>query len=359
MKLEAVVTDAGWFEGGWPGGAGNWTPRKDAYPNGMGPVAREAQRCGTTYGLWFEFERVMAGTWLHRQHPEWLLRRTDGPDTLCLLNLALPEARTYLLQILKGFMDLPGFRTYRQDFNMNPLPFWRHSDPPDRQGVAEMKYIEGLYAYWDEIRNMCPDGLRIECSSGGRRIDLETVMRMHVHQKSDYWFHNEVDQGSIWGLSQYLPNNVFMAPINRMDDRSFHSAMAASLCLGWIADAPEFDKTRAQQLTAAYRQVQPLLVGAWYPLRPYCRDGSRWMMSQFHRPDLAQGLILVIPPLNNTQRSVEIAMRGLDPQAAYELHYQILGDRVTVSGEHLMNQFRLLVPEGDGGERILYRKLDP
>ncbi|MEK7399200.1 MAG: NPCBM/NEW2 domain-containing protein, partial [Candidatus Poribacteria bacterium] len=32
LGLEALITDAGWFEGGWPAGAGNWTPRKDAYP---------------------------------------------------------------------------------------------------------------------------------------------------------------------------------------------------------------------------------------------------------------------------------------------------------------------------------------
>jgi alpha-galactosidase len=204
---------------------------------------------------------------------------------------------------------------------------------------------------------MCPEGLRIECSSGGRRIDLETVMRMHVHQKSDYWFRNEVDQGSIWGLSQYLPNNVFMAPINRLDDRSFHSAMATSLCLGWIADAPDFDMERARHLAAAYQAAQPLLVGAWYPLRPYCRDGSQWMASQFHRPDLDRGLILVIPPLKNTERSAKLALYALDSQATYELHYRIGNNRVTANGADLMKGLRATVPAGDGGERILYRKL--
>ena len=43
LGLEALITDAGWFEGGWPAGAGNWTPRKDAYPQGMGPVAAAAK----------------------------------------------------------------------------------------------------------------------------------------------------------------------------------------------------------------------------------------------------------------------------------------------------------------------------
>ena len=46
LGLQAVITDAGWFEGGWPAGAGNWTPRKDAYPGGMGPVAAAAKERG-------------------------------------------------------------------------------------------------------------------------------------------------------------------------------------------------------------------------------------------------------------------------------------------------------------------------
>jgi alpha-galactosidase len=76
LGLEALITDAGWFEGGWPAGAGNWTPRKDAYPEGMWPVAAAAKQNGMVYGLWFEPERVVAGTELHRQHPDWVL--TDG-----------------------------------------------------------------------------------------------------------------------------------------------------------------------------------------------------------------------------------------------------------------------------------------
>ena len=49
-----------------------------------------------------------------------------------------------------------------------------------------------------------------ECASGGHRMDLETVMRMHVHQKTDYWFDDQADQTAIFGLSQYLPNNVIV-----------------------------------------------------------------------------------------------------------------------------------------------------
>ena len=213
LGLEALITDAGWFEGGWPAGAGNWNPRKDAYPQGMGPVAAAAKQHGMVYGLWYEFERVMAGTPLAKGRPQWLLKSVDGPQDTYLLNLGLPEVRQYLFDIVKGFLDLPGFRFYRSDFNMDPLPYWRHTDLPDRQGIAEMKYIEGLYDFWDRLAQAWPDAFREECASGGRRIDLETVMRMHFHQKSDYWFDNKVDLAVVWSLSRYLPNSIFTTPL--------------------------------------------------------------------------------------------------------------------------------------------------
>lgn len=354
--LEALLTDAGWFEGGWPNGAGNWTPRKDAYPDGMAPVAAAAKEHGMIYGLWFEPERVVAGTRIEKDHPEWLLRASDGPQHTYLLNFGLREVQDYFFEIVKGFMNLPGFRVYRQDFNMDPLPYWHFSDTPDRQGITEIRYIEGLYAYWDRIAATWPDGLRIECASGGRRIDLETVTRMHVHQKSDYWFDNEVDQASIWGLSQYLPNNCFMAPINRMDDYSLHSAMATSLCMGWIADAEDFDAERGKKLLDRYREVRRLLIGAWYPLLPYSREKTDWIASQYHRPDLDEGMILVFRRGESPLDNVNLKLHGLDPEAAYELRSDRTGERETRRGKELMARFEIALPEKGSSDLIAYRR---
>ncbi len=357
LGLEALITDAGWFEGGWPAGAGNWNPRKDAYPQGMGPVAAAAKQHGMVYGLWYEFERVVAGTPLAKGRPQWLLKSVDGPQDTYLLNLGLPEVRQYLFDIVKGFLDLPGFRFYRSDFNMDPLPYWRHTDLPDRQGIAEMKYIEGLYDFWDRLAQAWPDAFREECASGGRRIDLETVMRMHFHQKSDYWFDNEVDLAVVWSLSRYLPNSTFTTPLVRLDDRSFHSTMATSLIPGWIADEKGFDVARAKKLADTYRRLRHLLVGGYYPLTPYSRDGKHWMGLQFHRPDLGEGLVLVMPPRDSADRSLLLKLHDLVPAATYEVQAEIRGQREQKTGAELMKGLLVALPTGDGGERIVYRKL--
>ncbi len=357
LGAEAVLTDAGWFEGGWPAGAGNWTPRKDHYPDGMAPVALAAKEKGIIYGLWFEPERVVAGTDIHVTHPEWCLASTSSPQSTYLLNFGLPEVQDYFFNIVKGFMDLPGFAVYRQDFNMDPLGYWRHNDAPNRQGITEIRYIEGLYAYWDRIAETWPDSLRIECASGGRRIDLETIPRMHIHQKSDFWFHNEVDQASIWGINQYLPNSTIHTPINRLDTYSFHSAMATSLNLGWIADAPDFDTARAATLLNRYREVRHLMVGGAYPLTPYSRDTTEWLASQYHRPDLDEGMILVFRRSDSPYRALDVTLRGLNADAVYEVSSDRTGATRRVAGTQLMAGYTITLDERHSSDLIVYRKI--
>jgi alpha-galactosidase len=380
LGLEALLTDAGWFEGGWPEGAGNWTPRKDHYPDGMGPVAQAAKDKGMIYGLWFEPERVMAGTALHLEHPEWLLSAPGGGVTY-LANFALKEVQDYFFEIVKGFMELPGFRVYRQDFNMDPLPYWSASDAEDRQGVSEMHYVEGLYAYWERIHETWPDALMEECASGGHRIDLGTVMRMHVHQKSDYWFDDEADNASLFAVSAYLPNNVIAAHLRELDDYSFHSTLASSLCLGWIADDPAFDAARGKALLERYREVRHLLVGAWYPLFPYPHDyygldtaelrhwlwdsydqaahkglHTGWVGSQFHRPDLDEGMLLVFRRTDSPYRTATVELHDLDRAAAYELTSGGSTERRT--GAELMDGLELTIDTPRESKLITYRKVE-
>jgi len=361
IGLEAFVTDAGWFEGGWPKGAGNWTPRKDAYPDGMGPVAAAARESGMIYGLWFEPERAMAGTALDRLHPEWLLPSAvledSGIHHALLANFGLREVQDYFFNIVADFMALPGFRFYRQDFNMDPLAHWQYNDAPDRKGITEIKYMEGLYAYWDRIRATWPDALLENCASGGRRIDLETVMRLNIHQKTDYWFHDEADQAQIWGLSQYLPNNVFVSHISRMDEYSFHSSLASSLCFGWIADDPAFDTEQGRKYLARYHAVRRLLVGAWYPLLPYSLGGTEWMASQYHRPDLGEGMILCFRHPDCPYSSVDVALRGLIPGATYELDSDRTGARTVHTGAELLSSLKLSLPEPRSSDLITYHQL--
>ena len=357
LGVQAVITDAGWFKGGWPAGAGNWDPDPAKYPDGMAPVAAGAKACGMDYGLWFEPERVVPETTIDKEHPAWVLRAGDkGGVWGGLLNFGLPQVQEYFFRIVERYMKLPGFCVYRQDFNMEPLQHWRDNDAEDRQGITEMKYIEGLYAYWDRIRQAFPDAIMEECAAGGRRIDLETVMRFHLHQKTDHWFNNTLDQASLFGLAQYLPNSIVVAHLNQLDDYSFRSTMASSLCLGWIADGPQFDLARAKTLTGRYLALRHLLVGDWYPLTPPTRDPESWLASQYYRPDLGEGMVLVFRRERSPQQRLMVKLKGLDPHAIYRVTSDAgLPDR-TFSGRALMDGYEIAIPGAPGSDLIVFRR---
>ncbi len=367
LGIEAVITDAGWFIGDLPPGAIDWVPDPEQYPRGMGPVAAAAHECGTRYGLWFEPERVIEDSVVLRRHPDWVLRhRGDDAErkrhakSVGVLDFALPEVREYFLDIIDGLMKLPGFGCYRQDFNpdirTHPLQWWRDNDAPDRQGITEMRYIEGLYTFWDELIRRHPDTFRVNCAGGGRRIDLETILRFHVHQKTDLHLHYHTHQNALHGLSQYVPNGIIMSALDWMDSYSFHSAMAGSICLGWRADAPEFDMARARQLADLYREVRHFLNGDWYPLTPYNRGLDAWLGSQYHRPDLDAGMLLVFRRAMCRTNTLTVALGGLDAKAAY-----VLTDRETEvvtekPGEELLSAYAISLANAPSSTLITYRK---
>ena len=74
---------------------------------------------------------------------------------------------------------------YRQDFNFQPLEYWRNNDASDRRGITEIKHINGLYKLLDALLDKFPNLLIDNCASGGRRIDIETLRRSIPLWRSD------------------------------------------------------------------------------------------------------------------------------------------------------------------------------
>ncbi len=144
--------DAGWYvnNGSWTN-TGTWEADTGRFPRGLRPIADHAHERGVKTIVWFEPERVTADTWLANNHPEWVF----GPPGL--LDLGNPEAREWLTDHIDRFLTKQGIDLYRQDFNIDPLRFWRGNDTEDRQGITEIRHVTGYLAYWDELRRRHPE----------------------------------------------------------------------------------------------------------------------------------------------------------------------------------------------------------
>ena len=57
----------------------------------------------------------------------------------------------------------------------------------ERQGIAEIKYINGLYATLDELLDRFPGLVIDNCASGGRRLDYEMCRRSVPLFRTDYF----------------------------------------------------------------------------------------------------------------------------------------------------------------------------
>ena len=326
LGCEAYWMDAYWYPRPWHQNVGNWYPRPDDFPRGLRPLADAAHRAGMKFVLWFEPERVWPGTQFDREHPEFLLQLTEGGNRL--YNLGDPKARQFLSDFLDQRIKQWGVDIYRNDFNIDPLPFWRKHDAADRQGVTEMRYIEGLYRLWSELMQRNP-GLTIDnCASGGRRIDLETCSLSYPLWRSDlndigeglkgesYWPRMAVgDQVHVAGLALYIPFQS--GPLWDMHPYSFRSAMTSSVVLYERILHKDFPAELARKGIAELKRLRPLFVGDIYPLMELTTSQKDWYAYQLHRPDLNRGCALVFRRPEAADDTRSIRLHKIDPAARY------------------------------------------
>ena len=322
LPMDYYWIDAEWYgQGGWPMNVGNWTVKPDLYPQGFRPLSDALRQSGRKLMLWFEPERVFRGTAWQREHPEWLL----GPrGDNALFNLGNPSAREFLTRFVSDRIVEYGLGCYRQDFNMDPLPFWQAADASDRQGMAEMRHIEGLYAFWDRLLAQHPSLLIDNCASGGRRIDLETIGRATPFWRTDGPRDPIAHQCHTHGLLAWVPLSA-TSQDRAGDDYEFRSSMGSALCLNWwvSGDAPAaripdtFPWDWARRTLAQYLKLRQFYYGDYYPLTKHSQARDVWMSYQLDRPDLRAGLIVALRRPDSPYENARFRLRGLNPNASY------------------------------------------
>jgi alpha-galactosidase len=372
LGVEAFWLDAGWFEGGWPSGVGSWVPKKQAFPNGLKPLGAAAHQAGLKFVLWFEPERVNPASRIGREHPEFVLGWKNGKSGDGLFNLGDPAARAWLTELLSGTIKEAGVDIYRNDFNMAPLPFWQKADEPDRQGITENRYVEGLYSLWDELRKRHPGLLIDNCASGGRRIDLETCTRSYPLWRSDTqcaalandqtgtkW---DPQNNSLWdqaqtaGLSLYVP--LHAAGMWGCDKYSARSVATTGGSLCQDVRSKDFSREAALAAIREMKELRPLYQGDFYPLADVSVKPDVWCAWQFDRPELGRGFAMFFRRPKATGASFEAALQGLDPKARYEVTFAE-ADKVERHTGAELSRLKVEIDSAPGSLLVTYRNLAP
>jgi alpha-galactosidase len=322
-----------WYPGGFPGGTGTWEPDLQKYPRGLKPIGDAAREAGLGYLLWFEPERVAAGTQIAREHPEWVHGGANGG----LFRLDIPEARQWLTDKIDVQMSLARLAWVRWDFNMPPLGSWRSADAPDRQGMTEIRHIEGLYAMWDELARRHPGMLMDICASGGRRLDIEMLTRGLPLWHSDLQCegaHPEADQLQNAGLYYWIPLHA-CGVFGTEPSYAFRSAATTGNIFALAAHAPE-NAEGVRRSIALQKKLRPLVLGDFHPILPHSADKGKWFAYQFHRKDPDAGYLIAFRRAGCPDAtSPVLSVRGVRQRAKYTVTFHDTGEQRVMTGADL------------------------
>jgi alpha-galactosidase len=337
---------------------GNWTIEKSRFPNGLKPVADAVHAVGAKFMVWFEPERVRKGTQIYKEHPDWLLMQPNRDDAL--FDLGNKEARLWLTNLISDFIKKEGIDYYRQDFNMDPGPFWKLNDKPDRIGISEAKHIEGLYAFWDSLLVRFPNMIIDNCASGGRRLDLETTSRSAPFWRTDYQYGEPNGyQNHTFGLHFYLP--IHGSCVYKTDSYTYRSGLGATMVMNWEVTGKACEPIgEIQKRIADYKKLRPYYYAVYYPLTNGIKDYTRdnyYLAYQLNRPENKDGIIVAFRREQNNDESIPVKLGGLTSDTTYELYFEDYGIRINKSGKELLEGIDLKIPSKPGSLLIWYKAL--
>lgn len=369
--------DAGWYrnDGTWTN-TGTWEVDRKRFPNGLRTITDHAHRRGLKSIVWFEPERITASSWLYDEHPEWLLTPPANPggqlydNAWRLLDLGSKEARQWLIDHICQLIESEGIDLYRQDFNVDPLLFWRANDVADRQGITEIRYVIGYLKFWDSLLERNP-GLRIDsCASGGRRNDLETLRRAVPLIRSDELFEPNGQQCHTYGIAPWFPyhgtgtlvgSSAIGQPSTDLVDRyAFFSHIAPSVTACWDMRDKDLDYDALRELTGYFQRATPDFLGDYYPLTPYAAHDELdvWVAWQWVRPEVGTGVVQAFRRDQSSEASQRFLLCGLDPDATYSVESTDAKSPVKQSGQQLMEEGLLIeLPEPRSAAMFFLQKI--
>ena len=344
--------DAGWYDGcveGWYDGNGNWKTNAERFPKGIKEISDIAAAKGLGLLLWYEPERLVHGSALYQagqENPQYIidLSPEDKKNRSILWNLADDGACAYLTKYIGASLKENGVTFYRQDFNIDPLEFWEYADANyygGRKGICENHYVSNLYKYLDGLFDAVPGLVMDNCSSGGRRLDLELTHRSIPLWRTDYncAVHPdslEADQAHTYGLS-------FWQPVNgaNVDFSSEYGARSSIFC-GQLytsdsGNSPYF---------GAYDEERAMLVKNFYPISfGGVKPGG---VTAMQYGDEKSGMALIYKHEKAASGDYALMFSGLDETVSYKVCDTDTPENEAVfSGAELMQSaFHVAFPTG-------------
>lgn len=388
LPFDTYWVDAGWYGPphedehytncgpNWWKYVGDWRVNTTTHPTGdLKPISDAVHRAGMKFLLWFEPERVQINeievapgvVWKNpilQEHPDFVNEN--------LFDYGNPAALKWMQETIYGIIEKNGVDIYRQDFNTSPGGVWRKLDQkdPERVGIAEMKHIEGLYRFLDEMRERFPNIAQENCSSGGRRIDYEMISRAQVYCRSDYFIGRKPGDLAFIQGQNATRNTLAFLPFQGGEGNGVPIgdvyAMLSVFAPGTVCTPTDFDGALVkrefsadethwfQKMYGLLDRIKPYWSADFYPLtEDATTSNAEWCAWQLDDPATDSGVVQVFRRAEAPDESRVLALQNIDPAGRYELE-NFAGEVKEVGGAELQ-KWTVTLPQR-GAELIFYKK---
>jgi alpha-galactosidase len=374
IPLDVYWFDAGWygtgtvpsytvFEGDWGPMAGDWRPNPNWHNGTMKPVSDAAHALGMKFLVWVEPCRAIQGRPITLEHPEYFLTgRPDGkmqPGQMLLLDLGQPKSFKWAVDVISGLVRDYKIDWYEEDFNLEPNPYLEVADKPDRTGMNEMRFVEGHFAFWDSLLKSFPNLAILNCASGGRRMDLETISRGQPLWRSDYNCFMEATaestQDHSFGVSHWLPiQGSMIRGWSMFDKYESRCALSPGMENGLVAKTEaEWLQIKANVLQA--KRCKKYFYGDYYPLANQQRSPAAWHAYHLYLPAEQQGMLLAMRRAKSDVAAMTFDLLTIDPARQWKFEDYDSGKTWTLSGRELREKgFEVQIPNRRDSRLIFY-----
>lgn len=237
------------IDDGWQSSYGDWGIHNEKFPNGLKPVFDYIKSKGMKPGLWISLAAAEVVSNVYKEHPEWLVRKTDGTPinlhadedkmyqwetySMCMTTgwkdhikgVILKLVKEHGLEYIKGdFAAVTG--AYTTDKTRSGCHAANHTHKDRSESMLEM--YQSTWQLFDELHAEAPN-LFIDCTFETmgylQLIDLDMIKHAEGNWLSN--FGEPVPTGSLrvrqmsWWRSPIIPATALVIGNQRIDDPDF------------------------------------------------------------------------------------------------------------------------------------------
>jgi alpha-galactosidase len=117
---------------------------------------------------------------------------------------------------------------------------------------------------------------------------------------------------------------------------------------------PDFPFAWAREMAAQLKRARPYFYGDYYPLTACTLDPTQWAGYQFHRPDMKEGMVMLLRRPESSLYAGRFKLRGLKAAAEYEFQDADTGTTSRIKGIVLLEEGVDISIDGAPGSRLLF-----